>query len=335
VKPGAALSPMIDRLAVLGEPLRLRALCVLERAELSVGELARVLASPQSTVSRHLKLLAGAGWVTSRSERTATYYRLTPDDLAEPDRALWVLLRSQMDGGGELAADERRLTQVLADRQTDSLSFFGRVAGAWDAVRSELFGDRFTGEALLSLIHPDSVVADIGCGTGNVADILAPLVAEVIAVDQSGPMLDAASQRLAGRDNVRFECGVIESLPLEDASVDAAVCALVLHHVEDIEAAAGELARVVRPGGVALIIDMYAHEKTEFRSQMGHKHLGFEPSEIEMLLKDAGFERTRVIPLSCETAAGTTNGPGLFTLAAWKETIVTNTRIERVKTDEA
>ncbi len=60
MKPGAALSPMIDRLAILGEPLRLRALCVLEQAELSVGELARVLASPQSTVSRHLKLLAGA-----------------------------------------------------------------------------------------------------------------------------------------------------------------------------------------------------------------------------------------------------------------------------------
>lgn len=318
MKPGAALSPMIDRLAVLGEPLRLRALCVLESVELSVGELARVLASPQSTVSRHLKVLAGAGWVTSRSERTATYYRLTPDDLAEPDRALWVLLRSQMDRGGELAADERRLTQVLADRQTDSLSFFGRVAGAWDAVRSELFGERFTGEALLALIHPDWVVADIGCGTGNVADLLAPLVAEVIAVDQSGPMLDAARQRLAGRGNVRFECGAIESLPLDDESIDAAVCALVLHHVEEIEAATRELGRVVRPGAVALIIDMYAHEQTEFRSQMGHKHLGFDPGDLEGLLAEAGFVRTRVIPLSCETGA---NGPGLFALAAWKETM--------------
>ncbi len=331
MKPGAALSPMIDRLAILGEPLRLRALCVLEKAELSVGELARVLASPQSTVSRHLKLLAGAGWVTSRSERTATYYRLTPDDLAEPDRALWVLLRSQMDSSGELAADERRLVQVLADRQTDSLSFFGRVAGAWDAVRSELFGDRFTGEALLALIRPDWVVADIGCGTGNVADILAPLVEGVIAVDQSGPMLDAARQRLAGRDNVRFECGAIESLPLDDESVDAAVCALVLHHVDDIEAATRELGRVVRAGGVALVIDMYAHEKTEFRSQMGHKHLGFEPGELEGLLTEAGFVRTRVIPLSCETAPGKTNSPGLFALAAWKETIVNNTRTERVQ----
>lgn len=318
MKPGAALSPIIERIAILSEPARLRALCVLERAELSVGELARVLQAPQSTVSRHLKLLAGAGWVQSRSERTATYYRLIADDLAEPERALWLLLRAQMDDGGELAADDRRLVEVLADRQTDSLTFFGRVAGAWDAVRGELFGDRFTIDALLGLVPPDWVVADIGCGTGNVADVLAPLVEEVIAIDQSGPMLEAAQQRLEGRTNVRFAQGAIEGLPLADASVDAAVCALVLHHVEDVAGATRELARVLRTecgGGVALVIDMYAHERREFVHEMGHRHLGFEPGELEQLMKDAGFERTRVVPVSCGSAA---KGPGLFALAGWK-----------------
>lgn len=318
MKPGAALSPIIERIAVLSEPARLRALCVLETAELSVGELSRVLQAPQSTVSRHLKLLAGAGWVHSRSERTATYFRLVPSELAEPDRTLWVLLRNQMEDGGEIAADERRLAEVLADRQTDSLSFFGRVAGAWDAVRGELFGDRFTGDALLGLIRPDWVIADIGCGTGNVADVLAPVVEEVIAVDQSGPMLEAAKQRLAGHEHVRFECGAIESLPLRDASVDAVVCSLVLHHVEDVQAGIHELARVLRTdrrGGVALIVDMYAHERSEFRHEMGHRHLGFEPTTLEEMMRDTGFAHTRVHPLSCGPAA---KGPGLFALAGWK-----------------
>lgn len=318
MKPGAALSPIIERIAILSEPARLRALCVLERAELSVGELARVLQAPQSTVSRHLKLLAGAGWVQSRSERTATYYRLIADDLAEADRALWAVLRAQMADGGELAADERRLAEVLADRQTDSLSFFGRMAGAWDAVRGELFGERFTGDALLGLVRPDWVVADIGCGTGNVAEVLAPLVEEVVAVDQSGPMLEAAEQRLAGRMNVRFARGAAEALPLDDASVDAGVCALVLHHVEDVDVAARELARVLRTdrgGGVALVIDMYAHERREFAREMGHRHLGFEPAALAAMMKDAGFARTRAAPVSCGAAA---KGPGLFALAAWK-----------------
>jgi ArsR family transcriptional regulator len=226
---------------------------------------------------------------------------------------------SRADGGrGEIAADERRAAEVLAERQTDSLSFFGRMAGAWDAVRGELFGERFTGEALLSLIRPDWVVADIGCGTGNAAEVLAPLVEGVVAVDQSGPMLEAARRRLAGRGNVRFEQGAAEGLPLASGSVDAAVCGLVLHHVEDVDAAAAELWRVLRAergGGVALVIDMYAHERREFAREMGHRHLGFEPGALEGNMKGAGFVRTRVVPVSCGAAA---KGPGLFALAAWK-----------------
>ncbi|MCL4222687.1 MAG: metalloregulator ArsR/SmtB family transcription factor [Phycisphaerales bacterium] len=318
MKPGAALSPIIERIAMLSEPARFRALCVLEREELSVGELSRVLQAPQSTVSRHLKLLAGAGWVRSRTERTATYHRLSLDDLAESDRALWKLLREQVDGRGEVAADARRLAEVLAERQTDSLTFFGRVAGEWDAVRHDLFGDRFTSEALLSLIRPNWVVADVGCGTGNVASLLAPVVERVIAVDQSGPMLEAARQRLAGADNVTFEQGAVEALPIETGSVDAAVCALVLHHVDDVEAACAELSRVLRSdrgGGVALVIDMYAHERAEYRLQMGHRHLGFDPAEVSSLLLAAGFGSTLVRALAC---GGSARGPGLFAISAWK-----------------
>ncbi len=318
MKPGAALSPIIERIAVLSEPARLRALCVLEAAELSVGELSKVLQAPQSTVSRHLKLLSGAGWVQSRSERTATYYRLVASELNNQDRELWLLLRSQMADGGEIAADERRLAEVLAERQTDSLTFFGRVAGQWDAVRGELFGDRFTSEALLGLIQPDWTIADIGSGTGNIAELLAPVAAQVVSIDQSGPMLDAAQRRLAGREHVRFACGAVESLPLEDASVDAAVCALVLHHVEDVALAVRELHRVLRTdrrGGCALIIDMYAHEQVAFRHEMGHRHLGFEPTALEQCVCEAGFDRSRVLPLSCGSDA---KGPGLFALTAWK-----------------
>ncbi|MBX3323412.1 MAG: ArsR family transcriptional regulator [Phycisphaeraceae bacterium] len=317
MKPGAVLAPVIDRLTILCEPARLRALRVLEREELSVGELARVLQAPQSTVSRHLKLLSDAGWVLSRTERTATYYRVVPGELPEADRELWTVLSTQIDDRGELAEDSRRLESVLAERQTDSLSFFGRVAGEWDALRRELFGDQLTEEALLGLIRPDWVIVDVGCGTGNAAAVLAPIAQRVIAVDQSAPMLEAARRRIGEEGTVEFRLGSAEALPLESGEIDAAVCLLVLHHVEDLAAAAKELRRVLRSsrsGGGVLIVDMYEHERSEFRHRMGHRHQGFDPALLAQVFQEAGFKSVRTRPLS-RTNDG--NGPGLFALAAW------------------
>lgn len=309
MKRSAASTPLTDRLAALSEVVRLRICRLLERHELSVGEVASVVQLPQSTVSRHLKVLSDAGWVQKRAEGTATLYRLVPDDLDAPHRSLWLTIRDQLDEDVAVADDLRRVKTVLAERKTDSLSFFGRVAGEWDKVRGELFGEDFTARALLALLPRDWVVADLGCGTGNIAELLAPNVKQVVAVDQSGPMLEAAKKRLEGIGNVRFVAGPIEALPLENASVDAAVCALVLHHVADPLEAMREMRRILRPSGRALIIDMFAHERSEYRHTMGHAHLGFDPETLAADLAKAGFKRPRVDPLQCGSHA---RGPGLF-----------------------
>ena len=309
MKTAATTIPITELLHALGEEIRLRICRVLEREELSVGEIAGVVQLPQSTVSRHLKILASAGLVTRRAVGTATLYRLIRDDLSPSARSLWATVRDQMGDDPRLAEDLRRLSGVLAERRTDSVSFFGQVAGEWDKVRSELFGDGFTAPSLLSLLPSDWVVADIGCGTGNAAELLAPVVGEVIAVDQSGPMLDAAKKRLAGIGRVRFVEGVVTDLPLEDGSVDAAVLALVLHHVPEVERAMGELGRVVRSGGKVLIVDMFEHELAHFRNTMGHAHLGFSRERMTELLGEAGFGGVRVEGLPTTASA---RGPGLF-----------------------
>ncbi|HBS28418.1 MAG TPA: ArsR family transcriptional regulator [Phycisphaerales bacterium] len=309
MKRSATTSPLTERLAALSEVVRLRVCRLLERHELSVGEVASVVQLPQSTVSRHLKVLAEAGWAQKRAEGTATLYRLAPDDLEAPHRALWLAIREQVERDFGSEDDLRRVAAVLAERRTDSLSFFGRVAGEWDKVRTELFGEDFTARALLALLPPDWEVADLGCGTGNASELLAPRVRRVIAVDQSGPMLEAARKRLEGVRNVRFEAGALESLPLESGSVDACVCALVLHHVAEPLAAVREMRRILRPGGAALIVDMFAHERVEYRHTMGHAHLGFEPGAMTGLLEEAGFVCARVAPLECGIGA---RGPGLF-----------------------
>lgn len=264
---------------------------------------------PQSTVSRHLKVLADGAWLVKRHAGTAIFYKLVLDDLSPANRGLWTTVRDQIGPSGELAEDQRRLQAVLAERMTDSQSFFGRVAGEWDDVRAQLFGERFTPQALLALLDPSWVVADLGCGTGNASELLAPHVARVIAVDQSEPMLAAAKRRLAGVKNAQFVQASIDRVPLNPASVDATVSVLVLHHVERIAPALAEMRRLVKPGGASLVIDMAEHDRAEYRQTMGHKHLGFAKSAMETAMREAGFANVRYTELARDPEA---RGPGLF-----------------------
>ncbi len=302
-----------DQLSALSDELRLRLLRLLEVEDLSVGEVAKVVQMPQSTISRHLKVLNESGWLSRRTEGTASFYRLLLDDLPIRSRSLWLVVREQLQDGPRVAEDLRRLQAVLADRRTDSLSYFGRISGEWDAIRGELFGSSFTASALPALLPGSWVVADLGCGTGNVSELVAPFVARVLAVDQSDPMLEAARKRLETCENVEFLAGDLTALPIEDGAVDAAICVLVLHHLPDPGAAVRELARILRPGGKALIVDMVSHDRADYRNSMGHQHLGFKSGQIEDLLADAGLARARVINLPCDPEG---KGPGLFAATA-------------------
>ena len=121
------------RLAALGDPTRVRLLLVLDRHELTVGELCSVLQLPQSTVSRHLKVLADDGWLVARADGTSRQYRV-PEDLDAGARRLWRVVREQA-GEGELAqADGARAAQVLAESYTAMVS--GVLIGMSDALSS-------------------------------------------------------------------------------------------------------------------------------------------------------------------------------------------------------
>lgn len=304
-----------DRLLALGEMVRLRVLRVLEREELSVGEVAKVVQLPQSTVSRHLKVLSEGGWLVKRAEGTAVLYRLVLDELPEQSRALWLTVREQLGGGTgvgntpELVEDVRRLASVVAERREDSQTFFGRVAGQWDDLRRDFFGERFTALSLLRLLPREWTVADLGCGTGNLAELLSPVVKRVIAVDQSPAMLSAAKKRLGHAKNVEWVEGALHALPLRDGSVDAAVCVLVLHHVEKPVEALREMRRIVRPGGRALIVDMGEHDRESYRHTMGHKWLGFGEKAFVSMMKTGGWESSTYEELPADPDG---RGPGLF-----------------------
>lgn len=305
----AASPPILRWMASLADATRARTLRLVERQELSVADLCAVLQMPQSTVSRHLKVLSDDGWVAARSEGTSRLYRLAAEGMDTTARRLWSLLREQTAHTPAAVRDDQRLAKVLADRRAQSQAFFSSVGGQWDRVRRDLFGDQFDLRALAALMDDEWVVGDLGCGTGQMAETLAPFVRQVIAVESSRAMLAAAKRRVAPLDNVELRAGELESLPLEDGVLDAAVISLVLHHVADPPAVLREASRALRRGGRLLVIDMFKHDHLEYQQQMGHVWLGFEAPQFTAWLRDAGLDRVRVQALPSETQA---KGPSLF-----------------------
>jgi ArsR family transcriptional regulator len=179
----------------------------------------------------------------------------------------------------------------------------------------ELFGDEFATRALIGLMPAAWTVADLGCGTGLMLASLAPHVERVIGVDASEEMLAAARTRLEGVANVDLRRGSAESLPIETSSVDAATMMLVLHHLASPGAAIAEAARILRPGGRLLVVDMTPHDREEYRQQMGHVWLGFSEEQMKRLLTQSGLSAPRVQALPPDDDA---KGPGLFAASAQK-----------------
>ena len=291
----------------LADPTRLRLLHLLERHELGVAELCEVLQQPQSTVSRHLKVLSDQGWVGVRRQGANRLYRMA--DAVDPGaRRLWKVARGESERWATLAHDQLRLDRRLRERREGD-DFFAGAAADWDRLRAEWYGTGFGLSALVGLLPPEWTVADLGCGTGALTAALAPEVARVIGVDRSAHMLRAARRRTAGFATVELRRGALEELPIEDGTCDAALLVLALGWVADPARALAEAARVLRPGGRIALVDAILHDDEDFRRRTGQVWPGFEPARLETMLRAAGFEAPSCRPLPPEPAA---RGPALL-----------------------
>jgi ArsR family transcriptional regulator len=302
---------LLGSLAGLADPTRLRLLHLLERAELGVAELCEVLRLPQSTVSRHLKVLGDSGFVDGRAEGTSRRYRVAALDPGP--RRLWRAAREQADGWAALEQDAARLERRLAARRDEAERFFAGAAGEWEALRAALYGTGFLADALAALLPAGWVVADLGCGTGDLAARLAPAVKRVHAVDRSAAMLRAARRRTEGLANVVLHRAELDALPLDDASCDAALLVLVLSYATDVAPLLAEASRVLRPGGRLVAVDLARHADEDLRRRLGQSRAGFDAGELPAALAAAGLESPACRPLPPAPAA---RGPALVLASA-------------------
>ena len=313
--PTAQPDRLLRWMHCLADATRLRLLVLLAEHELGVSDLCDVVQLPQSTVSRHLKILADDGWVISRRQGTTNLYQMVLDELDQPQRELWLITRGQASDWATLGQDRLRLQQLVLSRQQDAGAFFADAAEHWDGIRHELYGPRFTHDAMLGLIPPTWTVADLGCGSGALASELSPFVKQIIGVDGSTAMLDAARQRTRELTNIDLRQGDLVALPIDDASVDATLCVIVLSYVERAQQAVREMARVLRPGGRVVVVDLLAHNRDPFRRQMGQVHAGFTTDALESMFHDAGLTQVCCRPLSPSPEA---TGPALVFVSGSK-----------------
>ncbi len=293
----------------LAEPSRLRILRVLEREELAVGELCDVLKLPQSTVSRHLKTLADQGWVESRREGTASYYR-SSDGVGASAKRLWKFARAETEGWAVVQQDALRLETLLEERRTRAEAFFTGAAPEWDRVRAEAYGKEFEYVVLRALPPPRWTIADLGCGTGSFTVELAKSGARVIGVDQSASMLRLARRFTKEYDNVELHQASLDAVPIPDASCDVALLVLVLSYVAEVQPVLREAHRILVPGGRVLVVDAFPHADDAFRSRLGQARPGVDPSWIAGLLGETGFDDVDAGgPI---TARHARSGPDLF-----------------------
>ncbi|MFN6303795.1 MAG: ArsR/SmtB family transcription factor [Planctomycetota bacterium] len=273
----------------LSDPTRSRILRILERSEVSVAELCNVLQLPQSTVSRHLKVLVDDGWVSGRREGTSNWYRMGGSEMPPHQKKLWSVAKNHCLPETTSEQDDARLEQVLDSRRSKTQTFFSTAAGRWDRLRNELFGSRLDAWAIAAALNRSWTVGDLGCGTGTISQTLAPWVHRVIAVDASAAMIQSARKRLKDASNVEIRKGELTTLPIDDESLDLAMMGLVLPYLAEPQRVFREAARASRIDGRLVVLDMLAHDRTEYREELGHIWMGFSKAQISEWLTVAGW----------------------------------------------
>jgi SAM-dependent methyltransferase len=281
------MDDLLAQLRAAAEPTRLRLLALCARGAFCVTDLCEVLGQSQPRLSRHLKLLAEAGLLERVPEGANAYFQVPP--AAELAR---ILLARLPEDDPLLAADRRQAARLAAERAREASDAFRREGADWDEVRAlGLPATAIEAALLAALPERAGRLLDIGTGTGRLLELVAPRVETALGVDASREMLALARARLAER-GLAGRCAVRQAdmyrLPLPDAAFDTVTLQMVLHYAEEPAAALAEAARVLKPGGALVVVDLAPHDRAEIIERHKHRWPGFDDAELAGWLGEAG-----------------------------------------------
>jgi ubiquinone/menaquinone biosynthesis C-methylase UbiE len=288
---GASVATLVSQLKAAGDATRVRLLALLAQGERTVKELTEILAQSQPRISRHLKVLTGAGLVARSPEGSWVYYRVV-DAGAGREVALGILAGLATDSG-EIRRDQERLAALKRQNRAAAERYFAEHASRWDEIRSLHVSEQEVEAAILAQAGPGPFHAmlDIGTGTGRMLELFAARYERALGVDLSPAMLAVARVNLerAGLAHARVRIGDGTNLPVVRDSFDLVVIHQVLHFLDDPGAAIAEAAGALAPGGRLLVIDFAPHELEFLRQDQAHRRLGFSRNQMEQWLSAAGL----------------------------------------------
>lgn len=289
---------LIKCFKALSDKTRLRLFSVLQTYELNVNEIVMVVGMIQSGVSRHLKILTEAGLLTSRKEGSFTYFSTHQNEIT---LSLIQMMKHGKIQDTVFEHDLETAREMIHIRQNRTRRFFKSVAPSWDRLKKEILGELDLNGMILEQIPKSRVVCDLGCGTGQLIELLLnrnsehrnskhPNSEQLIGVDSSPEMLDQARKRLAKHNNVELRLGELEHLPVKEHEIDTAILNLVLHYISQPRLVIKEVIRVLKPGGFFILTDFEKHDKEIVKEIMGESWMGFETQDIIDWLTDTGFK---------------------------------------------
>jgi DNA-binding transcriptional ArsR family regulator/precorrin-6B methylase 2 len=241
--------PAVSALRAAAEPTRLRLLALLARAELTVGEICEVIGQSQPRVSRHLKLLCDAGLLDRFREQHWVYYR-APASGSERGtvRQLLALVNEEDD---LLRRDRKRMEAVIrerARRAADELpaASRGAASAAVDSIILSALADQ-----------PIGVLLDVGTGSGHLLELLAANATRAVGIDISSNALRLARTNVhgAGLSHCELQRGDMYDLPFAGPLFDTVTVDRVLATAQRPAAALSEIARTLKDGGRAVVIE--------------------------------------------------------------------------------
>ena len=318
---------LLASLKAVAEGTRLRILALLVAGELNVKDLTQVLGQSQPRISRHLKLLVEAGLIERYREGSWVYFRLAEGPAGRHIRRL---LSEAVDRADRvLARDRERALAVSRERSAAAQHYFEAHAAEWDRIRALHAADPDVERAMLDMLEAargnldkneerETVLVDLGTGTGRILELLAGHVRRSIGIDMNQAMLAYARAKLEsqGLRHCQVRQGDIYDLPLPDDLADIVVLHQVLHFLDDPGRAIAEGARLLRPGGRLLIVDFAPHELEFLRDEFAHRRLGFADEQIAQWVGDAGLDVRHRRQLTPSRMTKGRRKPGL-TVSLW------------------